>query len=212
MAHWLLVALFGFSWWTAANDAMRWHRFSGYAILAIVLFRIYWGFLGTRTARFDQFVRGPVAVANYLRSMGRRSTVWAVGHNPLGGWSVMLLLAALLLQTLLGLFAVDVDGIESGPLSYWVSFEAGRWAAKLHGRGFVLLKALVVIHLAAILFYQVYKRQNLIAAMIVGTRRLPPSAWRSEHLEPPPTVVRRAIIGLVVVTLLVIAVAKGFQW
>jgi len=213
LAHWLLVILLCFSWWTAANSEMRWHRFSGYAILTIVLFRIYWGFLGTPTARFGHFVRGPAAVMGYARSMWQRSTAWTMGHNPLGGWSAILLLAALLLQTLIGLFSVDVDGIESGPLSYLVSFEVGRSAAKLHGRVFALLRVLVVIHLAAVLFYQFYKRQNLIAAMVTGTRRLPPSPSPSPLPgETRLTSAWRAIIGLTLSALLVAAVAKGFQW
>src|ERR1700728_2854074 len=75
LAHWLLVVLLCFSWWTATESQMRWHRFSGYAILTIVLFRIYWGFVGPSTARFVQFVRSPAVVISYSRSMFRRSSV-----------------------------------------------------------------------------------------------------------------------------------------
>jgi cytochrome b len=199
LSHWLLVALLCFSWWSATQSQMQWHRLSGYAVLTLVLFRIYWGFAGPATARFVQFVRGPGVVYSYSRSMFQRSSVWVTGHNPLGGWNVVILLICLLSQTLLGLFAVDVDGIESGPLSYLVSFDAGRAAAKLHGRVFHLLEVFIALHLLAILFYRFYKRQNLSAAMIFGSGRLAYS-WRA------------ASIGLIISALLVTAVAKGLRW
>ena len=210
LVHWLLVALLCFSWWTATESQMQLHRFSGYAIFTLVLFRIYWGFVGSVTARFARFVRGPAAIISYSRSIFQRSSISVTGHNPLGGWNVVILLTFLLSQVLLGLFAVDVDGIESGPLSYLVSFEAGRAAAKLHERVFHLLEVLIALHLAAILFYRFYKQQNLTAAMIVGTKRLPLSeaaaggrltySWRA------------ATIGLTICALLVTAVARGLRW
>jgi cytochrome b len=209
LAHWTLVVLLCFSWWTATESQMQWHRFSGYAILTVVLFRVYWGFVGPSTARFVQFVRGPAAVIGYSRSLLKRSSARAMGHNPLGGWNVMILLFALLLQTLLGLFAVDVDGIESGPLSYLVSFETGRAAARLHGRVFNLLEIFIMLHLAAISFYHFYKRQNLIAAMIVGTRRLSLSAFRARGRLTYSW--RAAAIGLFLSALLVTALARGLR-
>lgn len=210
LAHWLLVVLLCFSWWTGTESQMQWHRFSGYAILTLVLFRIYWGFAGSATARFVQFVRGPAVVIRYSRSLLKRSSACLVGHNPLGGWNVVILLFALLLQTLLGLFAVDVDGIESGPLSYLVSFETGRAAARLHGRVFNLLEVFIAFHLVAILFYHFYKRQNLTAAMIVGTKRLALSAFTARGRLTYTW--RAATIGLVLSALLVTAVARGLRW
>jgi cytochrome b len=188
---------------------MQWHRLSGYAVLTLVLFRIYWGFVGAPTARFAQFVRGPAAVLSHARSMFQRSSSWVTGHNPIGGWNVVILFFLLLSQTLFGLFAVDVDGIESGPLSYLVSFQAGRTAAKMHGRVFHLLEVFIALHLAAILFYQFYKRQNLTAPMVVGTRRTPLAAAPRERF---PHSWRAAMIGLLISGLLVMAVARGFRW
>jgi cytochrome b len=210
LAHWTLVVLLCFSWWTATESQMQWHRFSGYGILTVVLFRIYWGFVGPITARFIHFVRGPAVVIGYSRSLLKRSSARIMGHNPLGGWNVVMLLFVLLLQALLGVFAVDVDGIESGPLSYLVSFETGRAAAKLHGRVFNVLQIFIVLHLAAILFYHFYKRQNLTAAMIVGTGRLPLSACPERGRLTYTW--RAATIGLVLSALLVTAVARGLRW
>src|ERR1700726_3554826 len=123
LVHWLLVVLMGVSWWTAGHHHMDYHRYSGYALLGVLSFRLYWGVFGSTTARFAHFVKGPRSIWRYLRSKARHVTP---GHNPLGALSVLALLGLLLAQVTLGLFSVDVDGIESGPLSHWVSFETGR--------------------------------------------------------------------------------------
>ena len=148
---------------------MEWHQYSGYSLLALVSFRIYWGFFGSSTARFRQFVRGPRTVVNYLK--GR----WAAmpGHNPLGALSVVALLGLLLVQIALGLFAVDVDGIESGPLSTYVSFDTGRVAADWHDTVFDLLLWLIGLHVAAVLYYLFFRKENLVATMFHGQRAFP---------------------------------------
>ena len=169
LVHWLLVVGVALSWWTGESGRLEWHRWSGYGLLGLVTFRVYWGFFGSSTARFSQFVRGPRAVVSYLK--GR----WAVmpGHNPLGALSVLVLLGLLLSQIVLGLFAVDVDGIESGPLSTYVSFDAGRVAAEWHEELFDALLWLIGLHVAAVLFYLLYKKENLVGTMLHGMRRFP---------------------------------------
>jgi cytochrome b len=171
--HWLLVALFAFSWWTAETEHLDWHMLSGDAILALVLFRIYWGFAGSATARFANFLKGPRAFLAYLARLFERQGAPAAGHNPMGGWSVAAFILLLLLQTGMGLFAIDVDGLNSGPLNILVSFETGRRVAGLHEQVFDLLLILIGLHVAAVLFYGLYKRENLTAAMITGLKRLP---------------------------------------
>lgn len=202
LVHWLLVACVAVSWWTGETGRLEWHRWSGYLLLALVAFRVYWGFFGSSTARFRQFVRGPRAVANYLRG------AWQVapGHNPLGALSVLALLVVLAVQVTLGLFAVDVDGIESGPLSEYVSFEAGRIAAKWHGRVFDALLWLIALHIAAIVYYGLVKKQRLLAAMFHGKR---------EFAEPLPAMqhasVARLLVGVTLVSLLAWLVAHAFR-
>jgi cytochrome b len=167
--HWSIVILIGLAWWSAELRLLDWHRRAGYAVLCLLMFRILWGILGSQTARFASFCRGPAQVIAYIRQdMFSRKGSQSTGHNPLGGWSVIAMLAAMLLQTLLGLVAVDVDGLESGPLSYLVSFDAGRIAAKTHHYVFNFFLTLIVLHLAAIAFHYFYKRQNLTKAMITG--------------------------------------------
>lgn len=202
ITHWAFVAGVGICWWTAETGRLEWHRWSGYTLLGLVLFRLYWGFVGGSTARFGNFVRGPGAVASYLR--GEHAA--AVGHNPLGALSVLALLGLLLLQVALGLFAVDVDGIESGPLSLYVSFETGRAAAEWHELVFNALMTLIVVHIVAVLYYLLFKRQNLIGAMITG-RRVFDGAM--EPMTPASWV--RLVIGIVLVTAITWAVSKAFQ-
>ena len=121
VVDWLMVILIAASWWTAEIGNLELHRYSGYSLLALVVFRVYWGFVGSSSARFNHFIKGPSSVFRYVRGPSPES----LGHNPLGALSVIALLVLLLTQVTLGLFAVDVDGLESGPLSHLVSFEAG---------------------------------------------------------------------------------------
>ncbi|BBC73852.1 Ni/Fe hydrogenase 1 b-type cytochrome subunit [Altererythrobacter sp. B11] len=166
--HWLLVALLAFSWWSGEQHEMEWHRYSGYGILFLIVFRIYWGFAGSRTARFGSFLRSPAAVGAYARALARGAPPASAGHNPLGGWSVIAMLAALFAMVGAGLFAVDVDGFESGPLADLVSFDQGRAAAEVHEVIFNGLLALVALHILAILFYLLRFRRNLVRPMIAG--------------------------------------------
>jgi cytochrome b len=172
LVHWLLVALIAFAWWSR-KDHLDWHRWAGYAVLGLVIFRVYWGFAGAGAARFASFVRGPRATLAYLASVPRRSPSQTPGHNPLGALSILAILVALIVQTVTGLFAVDVDGIESGPLSERVSFETGRRLAELHEQAFTALEGLIALHIAAVLFYLVWKRTDLVGPMITGRRELP---------------------------------------
>src|SRR5262245_5960322 len=109
--HWTLVVLLAVSYFTGKTGGawMKLHFWSGYAILALVLFRIVWGFVGSTTARFSDFVKGPKASLIYLGDLLRGHASWVIGHNPLGGAMVVLLLFAVLAQVSAGLFAADTD-------------------------------------------------------------------------------------------------------
>ncbi len=210
LVHWLLVLLVAISWRTAESGQMEYHRYSGYALLGLLCFRIYWGICGSSTARFANFVRGPKAILAYVRLLPARMETHqpsVPGHNPLGALSVIALLGLLITQVVLGLFAVDVDGIESGPLSTYVSFEVGRAAAKLHGDIFDVLVWFIAFHVAAVLFYLLYKRQNLIATMVHGKR-----AYRG---DPPPVDFAspvRLCLGIALATLVVWLTVRGFRF
>ncbi len=182
--HWLIVVLFAFSWWTAETDRLDWHFISGYAILALLVFRIYWGVVGSTTARFATFVKGPASLLAYGARLFERPGKLTLGHNPMGGWSVLAMLLLLVVQVVLGLFACDVDGLNAGPLDTLVSFDTGRRAAGLHGRVFNILLALIALHVVVVLFYLVYKRENLIAAMIGGYKSGHEAAERALRFVP----------------------------
>jgi cytochrome b len=185
IVHWAFVLLLGVSWYTAENGMLDWHSRSGYALLGLLLFRLMWGFIGSSTARFTEFVKGPKVIWQHLLSLRERKPNTGIGHNPLGAISVIALLGLMATQMITGLFAVDIDGIESGPLSDRVSFEQGRWLAEAHQTSFTLLLVLVASHLAAVGFYQFYKRDNIVGAMITGRHRTtsaslkPAAVWRS---------------------------------
>jgi cytochrome b len=163
--HWLIVLLVGFSWWSAETGHMDWHYRSGLTALILLAFRLLWGFIGGSTARFAGFVRPPAEVIAYLRRPVEASV--AAGHNPLGGYSVIAMLLVLVVQVSTGVFAVDVDGIESGPLSYLVSFDQGRIAASVHHLSFTALQVLVALHVLAIAYYRIRGR-HLIGPMVTG--------------------------------------------
>jgi len=205
LTHWLLVLLLAFSWWSAEEGRLDWHRLSGYALLALVVFRLCWGLVGSDTARFGRFLRGPTAIGAYLSKLGSKEREPVVGHNPLGGWSVLAMLLLLAAQAVLGLFAIDVDGIESGPLAYFVNFDEGRLAAGVHELVFNVILALVALHLIAIAFYAVFKRDNLIGPMITGVKAIEgaPSAPRMAPLW-------LALLVLAAAVTLVYTVSQGF--
>ncbi len=167
LVHWLLVALIGFSWW-ASEDHLNWHRWSGYAIIGLLVFRIWWGFAGGEAARFSSFVKGPRAIAGYLRTVGRRDVAVTPGHNPLGALSVIAILLALIAQVGLGLFAMDDDGLYEGPLAFLISIDAAEEIADLHEDLFEVIKILVGLHIAAILFYRLVLGKRLVGPMITG--------------------------------------------
>jgi cytochrome b len=187
---------------------MEWHRLSGYAILALLVFRVFWGFVGPRTARFSSFVRGPGAVLAYARGLGHRKAHPAEGHNPLGGWSVVAMLAVIALMVVAGLFSVDVDGLESGPLADYVSFEQGRSAAGVHETVFNAILALVALHVVAVTFYLVWKRQNLVRPMITGQRRAEAGDSAAELRWSPVL----ALVGVALAVAVAWAVSKGFRF
>jgi cytochrome b len=167
--HWLLVLLIPFQWWTAEEEMLELHILGGTTILALLTFRIVWGLIGSSTARFANFVKGPRGVISYLS--GR--AVQVLGHNPLGGLSVMAMLGLLSLQVTLGLFAGDDDGIDSGPLAHLIDGDLSEDIADLHEDLFDVLLVLIGFHIAAILFYALVQRKNLVGPMITGSGNAP---------------------------------------
>ncbi len=177
--HWSLVILFVLSAYSAFQDKFGsyadMHFYSGYTILILVTWRVFWGFWGSETARFSTFLKSPVAAFTHLIAMIKGEPYREAGHSPLAALSVVLMLALLLAQAIMGLYASD-GMIFSGPLSDDVS---GRISSdmttwhKLLGR---ILIGLVSLHVVAILLYALLKRVNLVGPMITGRAKHVPSA------------------------------------
>jgi cytochrome b len=172
--HWTLVSLLVVSFTTAqiGGNAMQYHEWSGFAILTLVLFRLLWGFAGSTYARFTAFVSGPRTALSYARTLLRGGPAFYAGHNPLGGWMIVLLLVSLLVQTGTGLFANDDIMIE-GPLARHVSKDVSDLLTRVHHFNFNVLLALVVVHVGAALFYLRVKRDNLILPLVTGRKQVP---------------------------------------
>ena len=179
LVHWSFVLLLPVLWWTAEEGKVDLHKTIGLIMLGLVAFRLLWGVFGSSTARFSSFVKGPGTVIAYVRGLRSGTSAPVVGHNPLGALSVILLLALLAAQVSIGLFAQDVDGIESGPLSYLVSYETADAAREVHEMVFDLIVVIVILHIAAIVYYLRAKKDNLVRPMITGSRDMPASVAAS---------------------------------
>ena len=172
LTHWGIAVCFAGSWATheLGIEWFEWHKRFGYAMLVLMAFRIAWGFVGTRHARFASFLVGPRSLLAYLRDVARRDSPTTPGHNPLGGLAVIAMLALLTAQAVTGLFAND-EIYNTGPLYGWVSDAESDALTGLHKTLFEVLLWLVGLHLAAIAFYGFWKRRNLLRAMITGRKR-----------------------------------------
>jgi len=170
--HWSLVLCFTGLLVTGevGGEAMAWHFRLGYTVLSLLLFRLVWGFIGGHWSRFRTFVVSPGVTLRYVQGHGvaRHS----VGHNPLGSWSVLALLAFTLLQVAAGLCSDD-EIATAGPLAKWVSSSWVGYATYYHTKiGKVILIVLVQLHIAAIIFYRVRRKENLLLPMLKGDKVL----------------------------------------
>jgi cytochrome b len=198
MTHWALVLAVAGCWAThyAGVEWFTWHRRLGYTVLVLVAFRVVWGFVGTRHARFASFVRGPRMLLAYLRERGPAT----VGHNPLGALSVIALLALLLLQAATGLFAND-EIMNMGPFYGWIAPELSNRITSLHRASSEWLLVLIGLHVAAVVSYVFVRRQPLMSAMITG-RKPAADVPLAEAIASS-----RVLLACVIVAVLAIALA-----
>jgi len=170
--HWTLAALVAAAVVTEkiGGNAMEWHFLAGYAALTLILFRIVWGFVGTRYARFADFFHAPGAILAYLRNAKNGVQEKYHGHNPLGSLSVLALLGVVLMQASSGLFSND-DISNEGPLVKFISKELSDRITWFHTEiSANLIYFLVGLHVAAILYYYLRKKQNLVKPMLNGDK------------------------------------------
>jgi cytochrome b len=194
--HWILVLLLAFQYLSGkiGGGLMVWHVYSGYGVLVLVLFRIFWGFAGSTHARFASFLKGPAAALHFAKRLLSREAVPQVGYNPLGGWMVIALLISLTLQATSGLFANGVHGTE-GPLAALVSLEVSDRLSLFHRWNLKVLLVLAGLHIMASLYHWLAMKDDLIVAMFTGVKRVPEGAARerrgAERGEAPRRVASR---------------------
>lgn len=162
--HWLLVVLVSAAIITAlvGGNAMDLHGRLGIALCGLLGFRIVWGVIGTRTARFTHFVRGPAALRDYLQGRWQ-----GIGHNPLGALSVLVLLGLFVFQVVSGLFSND-DIAFNGPLRTLVDKATSDYVTGIHHDMLWWMVALLVLHVGAVLYYHMRKKEDLLGPMVRG--------------------------------------------
>ena len=170
--HWLLVLCIigSFISVNLGGNAIEWHAYFGYSVLTLLVFRIVWGFIGSRHARFISFFPSKKAILDYLSGSSPR----VLGHNPIGALSVFALLFSLTVQVTTGLF-VDDEIAFQGPLAKYVSSSVSSFLSEIHEGNQVVLYTLITIHIAAIWYYKKFKGENLIKPMISGDKEIDPS-------------------------------------
>ena len=167
--HWSVVLLLCISWLSADQGYMRIHLVSGLTLLALLMFRIAWGLVGSTTSRFSNFLHPPRRVAAYLKSLAGGERIFHAGHNPAGGLMVLALIAVLLALVATGMFAND--GVQfHGPLALLVSEDVSTRLTNIHGLIFDLILILVWCHVVAVGFYLLVRGDNLVWPMITGKK------------------------------------------
>ncbi|MCW8091440.1 cytochrome b/b6 domain-containing protein [Alteromonas sp. ASW11-130] len=180
--HWLLAASLIGQYVTAewVENALEWHFYIGYFVMGLLFFRISWGFTGPRYARFSQFLAGPDKIKAYLSDTDN-AKARNPGHNPLGGWSVIAMLILLLAQSISGLFMTD-DILWDGPFYHMVGSDVQGVASWIHHNIFNILLGVIALHIVAVLYYSLLKKQPLISAMIHGKKPTHATAINSSML------------------------------
>lgn len=198
LVHWGVALLLPFSWWSAETSRYDLHFLSGYAILTLVLFRLAWGVVGSDTARFARFVKGPRAIRAHLSHLRRGQVPAEVGHNAAGAVMVLVLLGLLLVQALSGLFADDLI-FTRGPLARRVDEGWSSLATSVHLRAYWAILGCAVVHVLAVGAYRVVGRRRLVKPMLTGAMQAPAGT-------PAPR------MGSNLLALALLSGAAGFVW
>ena len=170
--HWVLAAAVLTSWGLGeyGPNIMTLHFWCGYLIIALLVFRLVWGVVGPRPARFASFVAGPVTTIRYLgHFLSAKPSHWP-GHSPMGGWAVVAILCLLAAQVTTGLLADPEDFVNVGPLAHLVDAAGNRQASAWHEIGASLILGFVVVHLAVMAWYRLRKGEDLIKPMLTGRK------------------------------------------
>ena len=201
--HWLLVLLVALAWVTGEAEGSMFtvHQLAGYGVAVLLVFRVIWGFVGSRHSRFSDFVRPWREVFAHIRGMLSLRPARTLGHNPLGGWMALVLLLVLAAQVGTGLFASD-DGL-GGPLAGTVAAGTAHAIAELHEGLSGALLGLIGLHIIGVLVESLLTRDNLVRAMITGRKAVTPGDAEAGQ---------RAALAPGWLAALVLATASGIVW
>ena len=206
--HWSLVVAVGFLFISGETGAgfFDWHRLAGEIVLVLVLFRIFWGIVGSSNARIASLVVSPLRAITHLRELLARKPEQERGHNAAGGWAVLVMLLLLTVQAITGMFIADEEEWVEGAFHGVLSSDKTDFLYNIHHMNAGLLQLFVLIHVVMIIVYYLFARQNLIKPMITGTMQ-----WLSNH-EPPEVRFGGVVTGLVCFISVLIAVALAAGW
>jgi cytochrome b len=199
--HWLIVALVAAAYATWRLNWMVWHGWVGDAVLTLLLFRLSWGVFGGETARFSRFLASPRTVLQHLKHSLQREPDHQVGHNPAGGWMVLILLALLLVETLTGLYVAN-DIADEGPMTEMAPAWLANAIESSHAIVWYALLAAIALHILVIAGFAAIKGQNLLRPMITGIKVLPASV--AEPQAGSPVRAGLLLLGCAVATALLV--------
>jgi cytochrome b len=195
VAHWTLASAFGAAWLTSESEAWRlWHGRAGLVAVGVAIFRLLWGWVGTRHAQFGDFLAGPDAVVAYGRSVMRGRAEHYLGHNPAGGWAVVMLLTLTLTTGLSG----------------WMTYN--EWGGEVLAEAHELLATgwmvMVAVHVAGVITGSLAHRENLVLAMVTGRKPDPKPGTLAQQIRPgwAPDNTQANVLGIVVLLIVVAAV------
>ena len=171
--HWLLVAGIGFQWFSGqeGGNIMTWHIYNGCCMLGLILYRLIWGVIGSPYARFSSFLKGPSNTLIYLKGFLKGKKHDYPGHNPLGGWMVIVLMLLVLTQGFSGLFSSD-DIFTEGPFYSFVSSKTSEFFTSIHHLSFDILLGAIALHIFAVAYHGIIKKEPLIKSMLTGKKLL----------------------------------------
>lgn len=199
--HWLLLICILVSFISFRLDEMDIHFISGHCVLALLIFRVIWGVIGSRTALFHTFIKGPGAVLNYVKNPNSGTFKGMIGHSPIAALSVIAMLGIISLQVATGLISDD-EILLQGPLAKYVSGEMSYQATTYHGINAKLIVGLIVLHLAAIAFYRFIKKDDIVKPMVTGQKEV-----AEDYAEKAPSLDEKKPILAAMAILVAVAIA-----
>ncbi len=197
--HWLFAVFVFAAWYTAEqkSELIELHMLLGYFLLGLVIFRILWGFVGTRHSRFSSFFPTPSRLVNYFKSFASEQPIQYTGHNPAGSLMVLLMIILILMQSVSGLYMSD-DVFSSGPYQGSMGDEFDQAMKFIHYNVFDVMIGAIALHIAVVFYYRIKKKRDLITPMVTGKKPV-------HNIDNDDAITSSRILLAVIIALLVAA-------